>query len=225
MARLLIIEDNGDLQQLLSTVFNKEGYEVHYAFNGQEGYDKILALQPDVVLLDLMMPVLDGLGVLKLVSTNTAVRDIPIVVMTAHGDRPEMLEQTMRDQGVREYVRKPFEMTEIRGAVRRLLAQYPRKPSAPSQVAKGRVRLDVKLRTVWLDDRRVATLAPTRAEVLRLLLQAPGAVTRERLLKEVWGADGSVAALEKTVSRLREDLGAEISPLLQTTDAGYELVG
>lgn len=225
MARLLIVEDNGDLQAMLSVIFNREGYDVHYAFNGQEGYEKILALQPDVILLDLMMPVLDGFEVLKLVAANTAVRDIPIIVMTAHGDRPEKLEQTLRDQGVREYVRKPFENAQIKGAVRRLLTQYPRRPPEVSQVSKGRLRLDVKLRTVWLDDRHLATLPPTRADVLRVLLQAPGPVAKEKLLKDVWGEDGSLAALEKTISRLREDLGADAADRLQTTGDGYELIG
>lgn len=225
MARILIIEDNGDLQELLSVAFNHEGYEVSYAFNGQEGYDRILALQPDIILLDLMMPVLNGIEVIKLVTTNTSVRDIPIVVMTAHGDKADMLEHSIKAQGVRAYLRKPFEMAEIKGIVRRLLAQYPRRAVPSAQVAKGELRLDTKLRTVWICDRLVTTLAPIRAEVLRVLIEASGPVTREKLLKEVWGAEGSVAALEKTISRLREDLGVEGAQRLQTTADGYELVG
>lgn len=225
MARILIIEDSGDLQQLLSMAFNKEGYEVYYAFNGKEGYDKILAVQPDLVLLDLMMPVLNGVEVLKLVGVNTLLRDIPIIVMTAHGDRPDMLEDTIMAQGVREYIRKPFEFPRLKAAVRRLLLEYPRKRTPSSLVAKGDVRLDAKLRTVWIKDRHVATLPPTRSEVLRVLIEASGAVTREKLLREIWGADGSVAALEKTIQRLREDLGADEARRLQTTEAGYELIG
>lgn len=225
MARVLVIEDNADLQQLLSIALNKDGYEVHYAFNGKEGYERILTLQPDIILLDLMMPVMNGMEVIKLVTTNTIVRDIPIIVMTAHGDRPDMLESNIRAQGVREYMRKPFEMTELRSKVRRLLTQYPRAAMTPVQIAKGHVRLDTKLRTLWIDDRRIATLPPTRSDVLRVLIGAPGAVARERLLKEVWGDEGSVAALEKTIQRLREDLGPVESRRLQTTAEGYELVG
>lgn len=225
MAKLLIVEDNADLQQLLSGIFNREGYEVHYAFNGKEGYDRILSIQPDVVLLDLMLPVLNGVEVIRRVITNTAVRDIPIVVMTAHGDRPEMLETTLRDQGVREYVRKPFELAHIKSVVRRMLTQYPRKVLPSSQIAKGQVRLDAKLRTLWIEDRLAATLTPTPVEVLRLLLEAPGPVSRDKLLREVWGGQASVSALEKTIQRLRETLGPVESRRLQTTDEGYELVG
>ena len=225
MARILIIEDNGELQQLLSLTFTREGFDVHYAFNGKEGYDKILSLQPDVILLDLMMPVLNGMEVIKLVSTNTSVRDIPIIVMTAHSDHADMLEHSNNAPGVREYVRKPFEFAHMKKVVNRLLSQYPRKPRDVTQVAKGQVRLDTKMRTLWIDDKRVATLPPTRAEVLRVLLEASGAVKREKLLTEVWGDEGSVAALEKTIQRLREDLGTSQAQRLQTTPEGYELVG
>lgn len=224
MAKVLIIEDDGDLQQILSMAFNRDGYEMHYAFNGKEGYDKMVSLQPDVVLLDLMLPVLNGMEVLKLVSTNTTLRDIPIIVMTAHGDKSDMLENTIKAQGVRAYVRKPFELSEVRSLVRRMLSHYPRAPITAAQVAKGDVRLDVKFRTVWVSDRRVATLSPMKARVLELLLQSKGSVKRETLLKEVWGDTSSVPALEKTIQRLREDFGDE-SRRLQTTGDGYEIVG
>ncbi len=225
MAKLLIIEDDGDLQQMLSLAFNHEGYEVHYAFNGKEGYEKILSVQPDVVLLDLMMPVLNGVEVIKLVTTNTLTKDIPIIVMTAHGDKADMLETSIKAQGVREYVRKPFEVASVKSLVRRMLTQYPRKSMPSAQVAKGEVRLDTKFRTVWISDRMVATLSPMKAQLLRVLLDAKGPVKREKLLTAVWGDEGSAAALEKTIQRLREDLGPTGSQRLQTTIDGYELVG
>ncbi|MBI2386361.1 MAG: response regulator transcription factor [Elusimicrobia bacterium] len=224
MAKLLIIEDDGDLQQVLSVVFNREGYELHYAFNGKEGYDKMLAVQPDVVLLDLMLPVLNGVEVLKLVTTNTSLKDIPIIVMTAHGDKADMLEHSIKAQGVRAYLKKPFELGEIRSLVRRMLTQYPRNPVTAAEIAKGEVRLDVKFRTVWVKDRMVATLSPMKAAVLQALLEAKGAVKREKLLQAVWGDKSSVPAMEKTIQRLREDLGAE-GRRLQTTAEGYEIVG
>jgi len=224
MAKLLIIEDDGDLQQMLSIHFNRHGYEIHYAFNGKEGYDKMIALQPDVVLLDLMMPVLNGIEVIKLVATNTSLKDIPIIVMTGHGDKADMLEHSIKAQGVRAYLKKPFELKEIASLVKRMLTSYPRHPVAASQVAKGEVRLDLKFRTVWVSDRMVATLSPMKASVLQLLLESKGAVKREKLLQAVWGDSSSVPAMEKTIQRLREDLGTE-GRRLQTTAEGYEIVG
>ena len=224
MSKVLIIEDDGDLQQILSLTLSKDGYELHYAFNGKEGLDKMVSLQPDVVLLDLMLPVLNGAEVMKQVSTNTSLKDIPIIVMTAHGDKADMLESSMKAQGARAYMRKPFELGEVRSLVKRMLSQYPRVPVTAAQVAKGQVRLDLKFRTVWISDRRVATLSPMKARVLELLLQSKGPVKRETILKDVWGDAGAVPALEKTIQRLREDLGAE-SRRLQTTAEGYEIVG
>jgi DNA-binding response OmpR family regulator len=224
MAKLLIIEDDGDLQQVLSLVFNREGYELHYAFNGKEGYDKMLAVPPDVVLLDLMLPILNGVEVIKLVATNTSLADIPIIVMTAHGDKADMLEHSIKAQGVRAYMKKPFELGEIRSLVRRMLSQYPRNPVSVAEVAKGEIRLDIKFRTVWIKDKMAATLSPMKAALLQTLLQAKGPVKREKLLHAVWGAEGSIPALEKTIQRLREDLGDE-GRRLQTTPEGYEIVG
>jgi len=224
MARVLIIEDDGDLQHMLSIALNQEGYEVHYAFNGKEGYEKILSVQPDCILLDLMMPVLNGVEVIKLVTTNTLIKDIPIIVMTAHGDKADMLESSIKAQGVREYLRKPFEIAEMKRQIKRMLTQYPRKAAAPAQVAKGSVRLDVKFRTVWINDRMIATLSPTKAQVLKILLDAKGPVKREKLLQTVWGDEGSASALEKTIQRLREDFGAE-GQRIQTVADGYELIG
>jgi DNA-binding response OmpR family regulator len=224
MAKLLIIEDDGDLQQVLSIAFNREGHEMHYAFNGKEGYNKMLALQPDVVLLDLMLPILNGVEVIKLATTNTSLMDIPIIVMTAHGDKADMLEHSIKAQGVRAYVKKPFELSEIRSLVRRMLSQYPRRPTTVAEVAKGEVRLDIKFRTVWVKDRMVATLSPMKASVLQVLLQSKGPVKREKILQAVWSDSSSVAALEKTIQRLREDLGDE-GRRLQTTSEGYEIIG
>lgn len=224
MARLLIVEDDGDLQQLLSLALTREGYEVHYAFNGQEGFDRALAIQPDLLLLDLMLPVLNGVEVLRLMSTNTLLRDIPVIVMTAHGDKAEMLESSLRAQGARAYLRKPFDLAEMKSLVRRILAQYPRRALPSAQTAKGQVRLDKSFRTVWIGDKHVATLSPNRAAVLELLIEAKGSVRREKILQSVWGKDGRPASLDKTIQRLREDLGAE-GMRIQTTADGYELIG
>ena len=209
---------------MLSIALNREGYEVHYAFNGKEGYEKVLSIQPDVLLLDLMLPVLNGVEVIQRVTSNTLVRDIPIIVMTVHTDKADMLEHSIKAHGVREYLRKPFEIAALKSLVKRMLSNYPRKPVAPSQVAKGAVRLDTRFRTVWIDDKMIATLSPTKSDLLKHLIEAKGAVKREKLLQAVWGDDGKASALEKTVQRLREDLGPH-AERLQTTADGYELIG
>lgn len=226
MARILIIEDDGDLVQLLSLALFKSGYEAHYAFNGKEGYDKVLTLHPDLIVMDLRMPVMAGTDVLKLLTHNVQTRDIPVIVMTAYGDEANLLELSIKAQGARAYIRKPFQLKELVALVRRTLKESPPGESAAQpSVAKGAVRLDPRFRTLWINDQRVATLSEKRCELIRLLLEAKGPVKRAVLLDKVWGESGTQSGLEKTIQRLREDLGPENAPRLQTRPDGYELLG
>ena len=224
MSRVLIIEDDGDLQQLLSITLNRDQHEVHYAFNGREGFDKVLQLQPDLILLDLMMPVLNGVEVLRMLSANTLVKDIPVIVMTAHGDKADQLERSLDGNGVRAYLRKPFDLGEMRKLLRRLIEQYPRHAVPGAEIAKGEVKLDTRYRTVWVQGKLIATLSPARAKLLTVLIESRGPVARARLMHAVWGASGKDASLEKAIQRLREDFG-DAAARIQTAEAGYELIG
>lgn len=226
MSKILIIEDDSDLVHLMAHALYQAKYEVHYAFNGREGYDKILSILPDLILLDLMMPELSGTDVLKMMSENTTLRDIPVIVITAHSQDDGLLESSVKAQGARELIKKPFYLKELLARVRAVLKLNPaQRKNTPSHVAKGVIRLDPRLRTVWIEDRRIATLPPKRANVLQLLLQSKGIVSKEKLLERIWGKKGNENLLEKTISRLREDLGKEDSKRLVTHPGGYEIIG
>ena len=225
MARILVIEDDAELQQALSFALFKFNYDANYAFNGKEGYEKIISLRPDVVLLDLMLPILSGIEVIKLVTSNTSIREIPIIVMTAHGDQADLLEHSVKASGVREYIRKPFPIEELLKLIKRTIAQYPQEHHEETQISKGTIRMDLRFRTVWVNDKLVATLPIKRAEVLKALLKARGPVKREKLLETVWGDSDKLNTLEKTIQRLRMDLGPLEGARIQTTADGYELLG
>jgi DNA-binding response OmpR family regulator len=225
MPRILSVEDDPDFQHLVALAFQNEGYEVHYAFTGKEGYEKVLSLNPDLILLDMMLPILNGVEVIKAVKKHKAAKDIPIIVMTAYPGDANFVESSLKALGVLEYIRKPVDVGELLRLVRRMLADG-RERSAPSfKLRKGEVRIDPRFRTVWLRDTLVATLAPKRFEVLFLLLQTKGEAAWEDILAKVWGKDGgSKNDLEKTVQRLRQDLGPEAGARVRTTRRGYELV-
>lgn len=225
MARILSIEDDAELQHLIGACLFRAGYEVHYAFNGKEGYEKILSLRPDLVLLDMMLPILSGVEVLKLTMSNTLIRDTPIIVMTAFADQANTLEGSLKAQGVREYVHKPFKIAELIGLMERVIRKNAVSPISPVGVSKGGVRLIPQMRTVWIDDALVATLPHKRANLIKVLIEAKGAVKREKLLQAVWGQEGTANLLEKTIQRLREDLGPKGHDRIQTTPEGYELLG
>lgn len=224
MSRILSIEDDASIQQIVSTALHLEGFDVHYAFSGDEGYKKLFSSDPDLVLLDMMLPGMSGADVLKAVHGHPDLRRIPIIVMTAYGGGgSRVLEQTVRALGAVEYIEKPFKVKELVRRVKDCLARHPR-PSEPGrEVTAGDFRLDSRLKTVRVQDKLVATLPGLRYGLLAALAAAEGPVPKEELLHRVWGEDGSLSALEKTVSRLRQDLGAE-AYRLKTTPEGYELV-
>lgn len=222
MPRILSVEDDPDFQHLISYALRNQGFEVHYAFTGPEGHEKALSLNPDVILLDMMLPGLNGAEVMKLLLKNEATRKIPVVVMTAYPSEAEFFESEVKALGVVEYLRKPVQLEELVKLLKRVLAAA--RPSKPpfSVWTKGSLRLVSESKSVWIDGKMVATLAPKRFEVLFHLLQNDGELAWSELLRKIWGRDGTKNDLEKTVQRLREDLGPEAYRLSTTRD-GYKL--
>lgn len=225
MASILSIEDDASIQQALGMALYNAGFDVNYAFNGAEGFDKILSLHPNLVLLDLMLPMLSGIEILKRVRARHELQDLPFIVLTAMYDDESRLERDLRDWGRVKYLRKPFQIRELIEMIRRMLSVLPPGAPPPPSISKGTVRLDPKCRTLWIDDRLIATLSPKKARLMQLLLEAPGPVKRTRLLEKVWSRGGALNSLEKTVQRLREDLGPQVGLRLVTTPEGYEFVG
>ncbi|HXT00180.1 MAG TPA: response regulator transcription factor [Elusimicrobiota bacterium] len=221
MARILSVEDDPDFQHLISSALRNQGYEVHYAFTGPEGREKALSLNPDLILLDMMLPGMNGAELAKILKKNKATRDIPIVVLTAYPADANFFESEIKALGVVEYLRKPVQIEELVKTIRRLLSA--RAPKPPSSVWKrGAFQLLSESKSVWIEGKLVATLAPKRFEVLYHLLQSDGEVSSAELVRKIWGREGTKNDLEKTVSRLREDLGPE-GYRLSTTRAGYQL--
>lgn len=222
--RVLCVDDDPDFQHLIGMVLGQHGFDVHYAFSGQEGYEKILELKPDVVLLDMMLPVMDGAQVIAKVKEHKECRDIPIIVMTAFSEQAAFLERTVRRLGAVEYLRKPVRMEELLRILKGFggLKGRNRDGELPR---KGAVRLDPQLRTVWINDRLVATLPPKRFELLAILAESPGEVRRDELMRRLWDGGAEDNALEKAVERLRRDLGPEEGERIRTTESGYELDG
>jgi DNA-binding response OmpR family regulator len=222
--RILSIEDDAELQHLMSLALRAEGWRVDYAFTGIEGYEKALALAPDLIVCDLMLPGLNGPELIAKLKAQPALRDVPIIVTTAYYDAPSMVEANIRRLGVIEYVRKPVRAEELVRMIRRLIqGSAGRSPPSPGP-AKGRVRLDPSARALWVDDRLAGTLPRLRFAALRLLVEAGGPVARAELMSRLWSAPVTRVRVDKLVERLRRDLG-EASELLKTTPGGYELAG
>lgn len=221
MPRILSVEDDPEFQHLISFALRNQGWEVHYAFTGPEGHEKALSLDPDLILLDMMLPGLSGPEVIKLLKKSKATRDIPVIVLTAYPAEAHFFESELKALGVIEYLRKPVQLEDLVKTIKRLLAARKSKP-AVTVWNRGAVRLIAETKSVWVENRMVADLAPKRFEVLFHLLQHNGEVPWQVLVSKIWGRDGTKNDLEKTIQRLREDLGPE-AYRLSTTLAGYQL--
>ncbi len=221
MPRILSVEDDPDFQHLISLALRNQGFEVHYAFTGPEGHEKALSLNPDLILLDMMLPGLNGPEVVKLLQKSKATKNIPVIVLTGYPGDANFFESEIKALAAVEYLRKPVDLEALVKLIKRMLSGNKTKPAFPVW-KKGDFRIIPESKTVWIGGLMIANLAPKRFEVLFHLLQSGDEVAWEELLTKIWGRDGSKNDLEKTVQRLREDLGAE-AWRLSTTRNGYKL--
>jgi DNA-binding response OmpR family regulator len=205
VTRLLLIEDEESIATPLVGALEREGFEVEHAATGQAGLDAAARDPADLVLLDLMLPDMDGRDVCRALRSGS---DVPVIMLTARGletDRVVGLEL-----GADDYVVKPFSVAELAARIRAVLRRGgDRAKPATEVLAVGDVELD---RRTWTARKEGETLALARREfeLLRLLLENAGeVVTRERLMREVWdtGWMGATKTLDVHVSTLRKKLG------------------
>ena len=202
---VLIVEDDRNIQELLQLYLEKEGYAVTVASDGGQGLAKFRSIKPDLVLLDVMMPVMDGWAVCKAIRADA---QTPIIMLTAKGETDDKV--TGLKSGADDYVTKPFEMKEL---LARIEAVLRRTGTAPTQEAARRLTfdkmtIDMDAFELIIDGKKVDT-PPKEMELLFYLASSPNRVyTRNQLLDEVWGFDyfGDSRTVDVHVKRLREKL-------------------
>ena len=204
---VLIADDEAQIRDILSLYFKKEGFKVIEAADGAEALFQLQAGKPDIILLDIMMPVLDGFEVCKQVRK---ISDIPIIMLTAKDfDDDRILGLEM---GADDYIAKPFNTREVVARVKAVL----RRSAKDSQNEKGReetltiggLRLDFSSYQAWLHDEPIA-LTPKEYELLKLLVTNPGrAFSRDELLERIWGYEyyGDTRTVDVHIRHLRAKL-------------------
>ncbi len=227
MKRILLIEDDADIALSLRYNLEKDGaFEVSTVGDGETGLAAALGRAPDLVLLDLNLPGLDGLEVCRRLRASPATAEVPIIMITARAGEAQRVNGL--DQGADDYITKPFSIREVQARVRAVL----RRAAPPAEA--GEVLSDPPL-AVDLDGHRVrvagrdVVLTRREFDLLVDLLRHRGRVrTRERLLERVWGYDypGETRTVDVHVRRLRQKLGPEIEPRLETLiGVGYRWRG
>jgi phosphate regulon transcriptional regulator PhoB len=221
---VLVVEDEPDIRNLVVHHLTRDGFRCRTAASGPEALARIRATAPDLVVLDLMLPELNGLEVCRRLRADPATATVPIIMLTAKTDEVDRV--VGLEMGADDYVAKPFSPKELVARVRAVLRRArPGEPVRPLTV--GGVSLDVARHLVTVEGRPVE-LTPKEFDLLHALLDAAGRVlSREYLLNRVWGYARADEIESRTVDvhirRLRAKLGAEERRIATIKGVGYRL--
>ena len=202
--KVLIVEDDNNIAELLHLYLEKEGYETQVSRDGGTAVEQFHAFQPDLVLLDLMLPVLDGWAVLKKIRESAKT---PVIMLTAKGETTDKVSGL--EMGADDYIVKPFEMKEVLARIHAVMRRVggDEEPKA-KKLAFDKLVINLDSYELLVDGQRVDT-PPKELELLFHLASSPNRVfTRNQLLDEVWGFDyfGDSRTVDVHIKRLREKL-------------------
>ena len=220
LKRILIVEDDADIAAIERDYLELGGYAVTIAPDGTTGLDAALHQPFDLILLDVMLPGVDGVELLRRMRAAPATRSIPVVMATAKGAEYDKIQAL--DLGADYYLTKPFGVMELVSCVKAVLRRCAR----PSHVLHlSGLTLDQDAHTVSCDGQRVL-LTYKEYELLRLFLSHPGmAFTRDQLMAQVWGTDyyGETRTVDMHIRTLRQKLGPYGSLIQTVRNVGYRL--
>ena len=201
---VLIVEDDNHIAEILQMYLEKEGYAVTVASDGGQGLTKYRAIKPDLVLLDVMMPVMDGYAVCRAIRTTD---QTPIIMLTAKGETDDKVGGLK--SGADDYITKPFEMKEVLARIEAVLRRSGTvAETKDKRLTFDKLVIDMDAFELLVDGKKVDT-PPKEMELLYHLASSPNRVyTRNQLLDEVWGFDyfGDSRTVDVHVKRLREKL-------------------
>ena len=219
---VLVVDDEKNIVQLARLYLNKEGYEVESAYDGLEALKMAKSVRPDLIILDLMMPEMDGLEVCRELRKTS---NVPIIMLTAKGDDIDRI--IGLEIGADDYMTKPFNPRELVARVKAVLRRTAQDAPSQAVLEAGGLHLDTASREVTLDDEEI-TLRAKEFDLLTAFMRYTGIVLdRERLLQLVWGADyyGDTRTIDVHVAWLREKLADATDVTIQTVwGVGYKLV-
>ncbi len=210
--KILIADDEESLVEFIVRALKKHGYRVIAAYDGDNALFLIGEELPDLVILDLMMPLMDGWEVCRRAKSDPATKDIPIIMLTARSSADDAVQGL--DLGADDYMRKPFSLDELLARVRVLLRR--KKDDEMSRIVEeGGLRIDREEREVFLRG-TLLDISPMEFEILELMAGRMGrTLSREEILKKIWGIGGEdTRTVDVHISRLRKKLDDGVKPHL-----------
>jgi two-component system, OmpR family, alkaline phosphatase synthesis response regulator PhoP len=223
-ARILIVEDDPDIAELVGRYLDKAGFRSERVASGREALRHITAQPPDLVVLDLMLPQIDGLEVCRIIRADEKTAVIPIIMLTARAEEAERI--VGLEIGADDYLAKPFSPSELVARVRALLRRAQRGPAIPSMIAYGSIAVDTERHIVTSNGQDVVLTAKEFLLLVYLLQHRGRVLSRDVLLTDVWGYryTGGTRTVDVHVRRLREKLPVLADALVTVKQFGYKLL-
>ena len=221
--KILIVEDEKDIVKMLEYNLKKEGFRTFSAHNGEVALDLAGRENPDIVLLDLMLPGMDGLEVCKSLKNDTKTARIPIIMLTAKTQESDKI--VGLELGADDYVTKPFSPRELMARIKAVLRRLKEKDTLPEVLRIGDLTIDFSKIMVLIKDKPIE-LTSKEFELLKILIKAKGRVlSRDYLLDTIWGFDQALEIQTRTVdvhiTTLRKKLKNESKRIVTVKNYGY----
>ena len=220
---ILIVEDEKDIVKMLDYNLKKEGYKTLVAHDGEDAIDAANTKQPDLILLDLMLPGMDGLEVCKTLKGESKTALIPIIMLTAKSQESDKI--VGLELGADDYVTKPFSPRELIARIKAVLRRMKEKDKLPEVMKIGELGIDFSKIAVTVKDKPVE-LTAKEFELLKTLIKVKGRVlSRDYLLDNIWGFNNAIEIQTRTVDvhirTLRKKLKSEAKRILTVKNYGY----
>ncbi len=219
---VLVVDDEKNIVQLAKLYLTSEGYSVEAAYNGVEALEKVKTHRPNLLVLDLMMPQMDGWEVCRRLRKES---DIPIIILTAKSDDVDKI--IGLELGADDYVTKPFNPRELVARVKAVLRRYQAGDRPTRQVEAGDIAIDLDRREVVVAGKQVSLRAKEFDLLAAFAKQVGVVLDRERLLNTVWGYDyvGDTRTIDVHVTWLRDKISGSETTRIQTVwGVGYKMV-
>lgn len=229
MSRILVVDDAEHIVELIKFNLENEGYEVLTAYEGKEALSLVKENEIDLVLLDLMLPGIDGIEICKRLRSNTKTKDIPVIMITAKGE--EIDKVLGLEIGADDYMTKPFSVRELTARVKAMLRRINREKDVEEENEKTilegyGIKIDLEKHTVMRNEQLVE-LTYKEFELLTMLFKSRGKVlTRDYLLDKIWGYDyiGETRTVDVHIRHLRKKLNDDENLIIETIrGVGYKI--
>jgi len=221
-AKILIVEDDQDIVEFLDYNLRKDGYITQVAYDGEEGYNRAVSFNPHLILMDIMMPKMDGIELCTELRTKEQFRDTIIAFLTARSE--SFTQVSALDAGGDDFITKPTKPNVLKSRIKALLRRHPafKETTKTDELVFGNLKIFPESFSIEVGDNNIS-LAKKEFELLALLVSKPGKVfKREEIMNKVWGSEVIVGdrTIDVHIRKLREKIGSDY--IKTTKGVGYQ---